>query len=1083
MSHSVPLLPLSFAQERLWFMHQLAPDSAFYNLQIDIPLSFPVDEGVWRRVLTEIVQRHEILRTTFAVADGQPVQQVLSAMELPAPCVDLRELPIESREEAAQRLAAEDAGRPFDLTQGPLLRALLVRLTDEAYVFFLTMHHIVTDGWSMDLLTHEIAVLYEAFAQDEPSPLPELPIQYADFAAWQRQTLTHDALAGQLAYWKGQLDGHTSLELPTDHARPPVPSYQGGFQSQTTPPQVIEGLRRLGRKEGATMFMVLLAAFQVLLMRYSGQDDIVVGTPIANRNRPEIETLVGFFVNTLVMRGRLSGQPGFREFLRQVRETALSAYANQDLPFEKLVEVLHPQRDLSRNPLFQVMFVLQSSVGQRSGPGLPPSYQSAPSAAGEVSYGSSKFDLTLYLAEDEGGVSAIFEYSTDLFADDTIARLITHWQMLLRSISASPDTPVTRLPILPPSERSLLLTEWNRTATPYPREATVVELFNRQALSTPDAVALNGVEGQLSYRQLSQRSQRLAQWLVAHGAQVGDLIGLSLVRSMDMVIALLAILRAGGAYLPLDPAYPAARLDRMINDAKPRLVLSHSNCAAATQRHKPALIDQLDLPEGDAAPAVLIGPESLAYVLYTSGSTGAPKGVRVTHRNVVRLVRETNYCEFGPDEVFLMLAPLQFDASTFEIWGALLNGARLEIVPAGQPSLEGLAACIERGGVTTLWLTASLFHQMVEAHLGSLWRVRQLLTGGDVLAPRPCQRVLDELPGCTLINGYGPTETTTFAACHRMQHGERLGSQVPIGHAVSNAQLYVLDGEGQLAPIGVPGELFIGGDGVAAGYLHDAELSAARFVANPFAPANSPQRLYRTGDQVRIRGDGVLEFLGRRDHQVKLRGFRVELGEIEAVMRRHPLVRDACVVLRQAGDDDKRLYGYAALDRAQGAQEVRRFLQQQLPEYMVPALVIGLESLPMTASGKVDRAALPMPAGDEWLGATPFAEPQSEMERLVAAVWRELLGLERVGLHDNFFDLGGHSLLLVQAHSRLESLLGRSLAMVDLFRFPTVESLAAHLKGDEPTPGESRTDPLDAVDERVNRQRQERAQRMQRRQA
>jgi len=1072
-----PPLPLSFAQERLWFLNLMAPDSGFYNLQVDIPLNGQLDDGVLRRVIAEIVRRHEVLRTTFRDIGGQPVQVIQAQMDLPLSGVDLRELPLENRDEAAERLASEDARRPFDLRHGPLLRTTLVRLADDVRVLYLTLHHIVTDGWSMDLLMQEIGVLYDAFVQGQTSPLPELPIQYADFAVWQRQTLTDVELAGQLGYWRQQLSGHSPLNLPTDYPRPSLPSYRGGFQSASTPPNVAEALRRLCRKEDSTLFMGLLAAFQVLLMRYTGQDDIVVGTPIANRARPEVQTLVGFFVNTLVMRSRPEGSGSFRSFLRQVRETALSAYAHQDLPFEKLVEDLQPQRDPGRNPLFQVMFVLQNSIGQRNGAVPASSYQGSARSDGTVSYGSSKFDLTLYLAEDQGGISAIVEYSTDLFADDTIARFMSHWQTLLQSIAASPDVPVARLPILPPAERSLLLTGWTRTHTDFPRDQTIVTLFEQQVAHSPEAIALNGVEGQLSYRELAQRSHRLAHALLAHGLRPGDTVGLSLPRGIDMVVSLLAILQAGGAYLPLDPSYPAARLDRLAADASPRLVLSRSDCAAAVLAQSPLLLDRLEWPAADHAPQVPVGPESLAYVLYTSGSTGQPKGVCVSHRNVVRLVRDTNYCHFGPDEAMLMFAPLQFDASTFEIWGALLNGARLEIVPPGQPSLEELAACIERGGVTTLWLAASLFHQMVDAQLGALWRVRQLLAGGDVLAPGHCQRALDELPGCTLINAYGPTETTTFAACHRMQSGQRLGARIPIGAPLANAQLYVLDAEGQLAPIGVPGELYIGGDGVASGYLNDPELTAARFVPNPFEPANSPRRLYRTGDQVRWRADGVIDFIGRSDHQVKLRGFRVELGEIESVMRRHPLVRDACVVLQQEGDD-KRLCGYAALDRGQGAQDVRRYLQQQLPDYMVPALVIGLETLPMMPSGKVDRQALPRPEGDDWRCDAPFAEPQSEMERLIAAVWCELLHVEQVGLHDNFFDLGGHSLLLVQVHSRLQSLLGRSLAMVELFRFPTVEALAAHLRLPDAAAGTAADDLLDAVDARAERQRQARAQRM-----
>ncbi|WP_256081503.1 amino acid adenylation domain-containing protein [Massilia sp. YIM B04103] len=1088
MDTSANLFPLSYSQERLWFLHLLAPASPFYNLQIDMPLHCALDEAIWGRVISELVRRHEILRTVFHAAGGAPVQQVLATLAVPVASVDLRDTPPAGRAEAARQVALEDAQRPFDLGRGPLLRPTLIRMADDAWLFVLTMHHIVTDGWSMDIITAEIAALYDAFAQGQPSPLPELPIQYADFAAWQRQTQTVAQLGVQLDYWRAQLDGHQNLQLPTDFARPPTPSYRGGFQSVTTAQPVIDGLRRIAQQEGATLFMALLAAFQVLMMRYSGQDDVVVGTPIANRNRPEVEPLIGFFVNTLVMRGRLQGRPTFREYLRRVRETALGAYANQDLPFEKLVEHLQPQRDLSRNPLFQVMFVLQNSAVQRSGAAPAPSYQPGPAAPSAVSYGNAKFDLTLYLGEDDQGITAIFEYSTDLFADETIARLIGHWQTLLQSIAASPDAPVTRLPLLPPRERALLLTEWNDTATAYPREATLGQLFRQQALATPDAVALNSEDGALSYGDLARRSARLARWLQRQGVQRGDSVGLCLPRGIEMVVAVVAIVEAGAAYLPLDPAYPPARLDALIGQAAPRLILSRGEAAAAVAPHAPVLLDTLELPADDSAPDSGADAGTLAYVLFTSGSTGQPKGVCVSHRNVVRLVRNNNYCSITPGDVLLQFAPLQFDASTFEIWGALLNGARLEIAPPGLPSLEELGACIERAGVTILWLTASLFHQMVEAQLGSLWRVRQLLAGGDVLSPQLCQRVLDELPGCVLINGYGPTEATTFAACHRLERGAVPGQRVPIGRALANTQLYVLDAEMQLAPAGVVGELYIGGDGVASGYLGDAELSAQRFIPNPFAPANSGQRLYRTGDQVRYRVDGALEFIGRRDHQVKLRGFRIELGEIEAVMRRHPLVRDACVLA--AGDgQERRLLGYAILERAPDIHVLRRFLQQELPEYMVPATLIPLDAFPLTASGKIDRQALPAGDGGEWRAQVPFAEPQSELERIIAAVWREVLAHERVGLDDNFFDLGGHSLLLQQIHSRLTGLLGRTLPMVDLFRFPTVAALARHLEHSaEPQraplqPQDEANQPaaIDLLDQRIAQQRRARAERLHRR--
>jgi len=1058
-------VPLSFAQERLWFLDQMAPGNPFYNLQIDIPLFCAADIDVWRLVIQEIVHRHEILRTTFHSSAGRPVQRILPEIDIPIAFVDLRTHPPDSRENFAKSIGEDDARRPFDLSQGPLLRVTLTQLDDEVYICFLTMHHIVTDGWSMDVLTQEIAVLFEAFSLGQPSPLPELPIQYADFAVWQRQQHTTAKLEHQLAYWRTQLDGYQDLELPADFPRPQESSYRGGFQSAVTDSRVIESLRRVSQKESATLFMTLLAAFQVLMMRYSGQKDIVVGTPIANRTIPETQQLIGFFVNTLVMRGRFEGRPTFREFLRTVRETALGAYSNQDLPFEKLVEELQPRRDLSRNPIFQVMFVMQASITKLNAPtATAPSYQPGPAKPSEVSYGNAKFDLTLYLTEEEGNLHAIFEYSTDLFTDDTIARLIQHWQTLLQSIAATPDAPVACLPILPPSERTSLLNDWNQTSTNFPRDSTIGELFSLQAKVCPDAVALSCEGVCMTYRELDSLTNRLARWLIMKGVRCGDPVGIQLPRGIDMVLAVLATIKAGGAYLPLDPSFPEPRLQAMITDAHPRIILSS--------------IPQL--PD-DPSPLPLNGNGNTpAYILYTSGSTGRPKGVCVNHRNVIRLVRNTDYCEFLPGDIFLLFAPLQFDASTFEIWGALLNGARLEIAPNRPLALNELAALIENCRVSTLWLTASLFHQMVDSYLGSLWHVRQLLAGGDVLSAAHCQRVLDELPNCTLINGYGPTETTTFATYHRMRHGDQMNGQVPIGRPLANTKLYVLDAEQQLVPVGIPGELYIGGDGVAIGYLHQDDLTAARFVQNPFAPVGSGDRLYRTGDYVRYRRDGVLLFIGRQDHQVKLRGYRIELGEIEAIMRDHPLVRDACVVARELSGD-RQLVGYAAMDGTT-AHEVRQHLQQQLPEYMVPAIVIPLREFPLTPSGKVDRSCLPVPSTEDWSGIVRFVEPSSEMERLIATVWCEVLCMERVGLHDNFFDLGGHSLLLVQVHSRLASLLGSTLSIIDLFRFPTVEALARHLKSATQQEEVPKSNRLDQVDQRIARQREARIKRARRRQ-
>ncbi|HJU05659.1 MAG TPA: amino acid adenylation domain-containing protein [Nitrospiraceae bacterium] len=1050
--HSV--YPLSFGQERLWFLNRVAPDSPLYNLQIDIPLPFAVDESAWREAFAEIIRRHEALRTTFHAVDGQPVQFVSNSMEVPIPTVDLSPLPESERGPELERIADADSRQLFDLSTGPLLRGTLVRMQEAAYVFLLTMHHIVSDGWSMDVLAREIAVLYDAFADGRPSPLAELPIQYPEFAVLQRERLSGEKLDDQLQYWRKHLSGLPALDLPTDRPRPSLPSYRGGYLSADMPPPIIEGMRRLSQREGATLFMTLLAAFQTLMMRYTGQEDIVVGTPIANRSRPELEPLIGFFVNTLVMRTNLGGAPTFVEVVRRVRETALEAYSNQDLPFEKLVEELHPQRDLSRNPLFQVMFVLQNSIARAGDIAASPAYQACAAATGDIHYGTSKFDLTLYLAETDTGLSCIFEYSTDLFDDETIRRMAGHWFVLLQSILSNPDLPVSRLPILTAQERHKLLVEFNRSARQYPKDKTIKELFEEQAAAHARSVAVNSLQGEWSYAELNGRANRLAQVLRQLRVSPGQAVGISIPRSADQILAVLATIKAGGAYLPLDPAYPQARLLALAKDAGPNVIITRGDSREAADSLAKALqCAVVDVGEaaGDGSNLETVAtPDSLAYILYTSGSTGKPKGVCVTQRNVVRLVRNTDYCEFGPTEKLLCFAPLQFDASTFEIWGALLNGACLEVFPPGMPSLEELGSFIERSGVTTVWLTAGLFHNMVESQLGSLWGVRQLLAGGDVLSPSHCQTVLDELPGCVVINGYGPTETTTFAACHRMKHGDRIEGPVPIGRPIANSELFILDRERQIVPTGVAGELYIGGEGVAQGYLNDVQLTNERFIPHPFAPNNSKRRLYKTGDRARYRADGTAEFLGRQDRQIKIRGFRVELGDIESTLRQHPLVGEACVLLRDE-TGEKQIIGYVTMPNGPSttaAAQVRRYAQQQLPDYLVPAVIVPMASFPMTANGKIDRKALQAPVDTDWRPADNYAEPQSEVEQVIAAIWREVLQVERVGRHDNFFDLGGHSLLLVQVHSRLQEVLARSLSMVDLFRCPTVEALAVHLGSD-----------------------------------
>ncbi|HEX8559091.1 MAG TPA: amino acid adenylation domain-containing protein, partial [Pyrinomonadaceae bacterium] len=818
-------LPLSFAQQRLWFLDRFAQGSSTYNTFGALRLVGGLDVEVLGRTLTEVVRRHESLRTTFPERDGQPVQVIHPASEMALEVEDLGALAAAEREAEAQRLINEEAARPFDLSAGPLLRARLLRLSDEEHVLLFTMHHIVTDGWSMGILVNEVAALYTAFLKGEESPLAELPVQYADFAAWQREWMQGEVLERELQYWRTQLEGAPPvLELPTDKPRPAVQTFRGAAYSFALPQELAERLRRLSREEGATLFMTLLAGFQALLSRYSGQDDVVVGSPIANRNRAETEPLIGFFVNTLALRTDLSGSPSFRELLRRVRETCLGAYAHQDVPFEKLVEELEPERSLGRNPLFQAAFVLQNApVGELSLPGL----RLLPAAAESR---AAKFDLTLLTEEREGGVGATLEYDADLFEAATAERMARHLVALLSAATADPSLPVESLDLLSVEERHLLADVYNRTASAYPREASLASLFERRAALSPDAAALAFGDGLVSYADLNARANRLARHLRSLGVGAETRVGVLMERSAELVVSLLAVLKAGGAYVPLDPEYPLERLSFMLEDSRAPVLLTQGHLldsAPSYWGHVVSLDDDLeqelsalpgdDLPEEERG----VGGSSLAYVIYTSGSTGRPKGVMVEQRSVARLVCNTDYASLGPDEVFLQLAPVSFDASTFELWGALLNGGRLAVMPPGPVTVEALDAALRRHKVTTLWLTAGLFHVVADERPAALAGLRQLLAGGDVLSPPHVERALAAGGGrLRVINGYGPTEGTTFTCCHEARPRGR--APVPVGRPVANTRVYVLDGRMGLAPEGVAGELYAGGDGVARGYLNAA---------------------------------------------------------------------------------------------------------------------------------------------------------------------------------------------------------------------------------------------------------------------
>jgi amino acid adenylation domain-containing protein/non-ribosomal peptide synthase protein (TIGR01720 family) len=1034
--------PLSFAQQRLWFLDQLEPGSAVYNIPTALRLEGALNVQALERSLEEVVRRHESLRTLFRSEEGQAVQVVLPPPRLPLMVVDLRELPAAEREAEAQRLVDTETIRPFDLARGPLLRTLLLQMGDRDHVLLLTVHHIVSDGWSMDVLIRELVMLNRAFSAGQPSPLPELPIQYVDYASWQREQLQGEVLEKQLAYWRKQLEGAPRLlELPTDRPRPAVRSTRGANQPVQLSRASSEALMALCGREGVTPFMALLAAFQVLLHRYSGQDDICVGTPIAGRERAELEGLIGFFTNTLVLRARPSGRLTFRRLLAQVREVALGAYAHQDVPFEKLVEELQPVRSLSHSPLFQVMFSLQREA--KTSQSLPGLTFRLVRGEGQLA----KFDLNLTLAELPEGFAGALEYNTDLFDAATAARMAGHLRLLVEGLAAHPDRPLAELPLLSEGERRQLLVEWNDTRADYPRDACIHSLVEAQAERTPDAVAVEFEGQQLTYRELERRANQLAHALRERGVHPETRVGLCVERSLELAVGLLGILKAGGAYVPLDPGYPPERLAFMLEDSAPAVLL--------TQRHlrerlplkgTPALcLDSEELSRSSVdAPTAGARPDNAAYVLYTSGSTGQPKGVIVTHRALGNhMAWLLSAFGFGAADRVLQKTPLSFDASVWECWASLMSGGRLVIAtPDAHRDGGALLEAVTRGQVTVLQLVPSLLRVLLEEEgLSRATSLRWLFCGGEALPVELEHRLRARLPSVTLVNLYGPTEATIDATSARCPSSST-GRTVPIGRPVANTQLYLLDESLQPVPVGVPGELYLGGEGLARGYLRRPELTAERFIPHPFS--GSPgARLYRTGDLARYLPDGSVEFLGRRDSQVKVRGFRVELGEIEAALAKHPAVREAVVVVREDNPGTRRLVAYVTggEPRVPDADALRAFLKEKLPEHLVPAAIVTLPSLPLSPNGKVDRKALPAPDASHSEQTRPFVAPRDEVERKLAELWAQVLGRERVGVHDNFFELGGDSIVSIQVVARARQA-GLHLTPRQLFQRQTIAELA-----------------------------------------
>ena len=1036
--------PLSFAQQRLWILDRLTPGGSAYNVPYAYRLRGDVSLENLENALTEIVRRHEVLRTFFTAVDGEPLQTVGPATRVNVDIRDLRSAPDGDRETAAMLQLHEEAHRGFDLERGPLMRVTLIRLGDEEYLLVLVFHHIVFDGWSESVFFRELSVLYGETPRGAERVLPDLPIQYGDYVLWQRDWLQGEVLEKQLAYWKEKLGGKLPvLELPADKTRPAVQTHGGITEFFTIPDPVYAALTQLGKEEGVTLFMTLLSAFDVLLSRYSGQDDLIVGTPIAGRTRMEVEGLAGFFVNTLVLRTNVEGNPTFRELMKRTREVCLGALEHQEAPFEKIVEELQPERSLTRSPLFQVMFVLQSAPEGRITLGRNPAIKL------DVSTDTAKFDVTLSMMERNGGLVGWLQCSADLFGPETITRMAGHFITLLQGIVADPGRRLWQIPIMTDAEKRKVATEWNDTCADYPSGMTISGLFEEQVRRSPDAVALQEGIHQITYRDLNARANRLARFLRERGAGPGSFVGVALDRSADLIVGLLAILKAGGTYVPLSISYPRERVLFMLDDARVSLIISHRSHGERLPPRDAGVIF-LDTAGGDIEresdedlPPVG-SPDALAYVMYTSGSTGVPKGVCVPHRGVVRLVKSNDYATLTSGEIFLLFASISFDASTFEIWGSLLNGARLVIFSSHLPSLEELGRVIRNGGVTTLWLTASLFQQMVDGPLELLGGVRQLLTGGDVLPVPQVRKFLKRYPRCRLINGYGPTENTTFTCCYTVGDEARIATSVPIGRPIRNTRAYILDRYMQPVPVGVPGELFIGGDGLARGYLNRPELTAERFVAGPAGSA-SPERLYGTGDLGRYAADGNIEFIGRVDNQVKIRGFRIELEEIEAVLAQHPGVREAAVTVTEIAPGDKRLIAHCVVDgRTSGFADVLRdSLKLKLPDYMIPSAFVFLDALPRNQNGKVDRSLLsvPAPAGTvDREGAT--GDEMSPTEEALAGIFAGILRVARVGINDDFFSLGGHSLLAMQVVSRIRDRWRVDLSLVSVFEHPTVRELA-----------------------------------------
>jgi amino acid adenylation domain-containing protein len=1041
-------LPLSSVQQRLWFLDRLDPGSPAYNIGVGVRFRGPLDESTVRRTIDLLVARHESLRMRIVELAGTPVVELLPAQQADFQTVDLEHLTGAAREAQIRRQHADCHRAPFDLAKGPLGRFRLIRLQADDHVLCVSMHHVASDGWSLMIILNEFCRIYEALVAGQPVPVSPLRVQYADFAAWESAQLQSGRMAAHLAFWKQQLAGAPAvIELPRDRPRPAVPSQRGRRLVCKFDGQLLQALKELSRREGATLYMTLLAGLQVLLHRHSGQDDIVVGSPVANRDLAGLQSVIGCLVNNVALRGNLAGNPRFNEFLARLKQTTLDAFEHSELPFDVVVDGVSPERSASHAPLFQVLFNLMSFATLS---GVAPPAGSTIEMIGSDTE-AARFDLALELFEMDGHLRCDYEYATDLFDETTIARMHGHFESLLAAVALDPARRIQDLPLLSEAEQRLLLVDWNATALEHDRGRCVHQLFERTARAVPDAIAASDEFATITYGRLEQRANQLAHLMLARGVTRGARVGICMDRTIDMPLALIAVLKCGASYVPLDPAHPAERIRYTLENAEVACVVTLAAFTGqlAAGNASLLLLDEVraELERQPAsAPDVVCSPNDVAYTIYTSGSTGLPKGVEVEHRNVVSLLeamrREPGLCE---KDVLLAVTTLSFDIAGLEMWLPLMVGARM-VIASRTDVLDGrrLAELMQNHAVTWLQATPATWRLLVDSGWAGQ-RGSKALCGGEPLPVDLAGSLLARVD--QLWNVYGPTETTIWSTLYRVEGPQ---NPLPIGRPIANTRVYVLQPSGAPAPIGVAGELCIAGEGVARGYRNLPELTAEKFVSITLVNGRT-ERVYRTGDMARWRADGQIEFLGRNDTQVKVRGYRIELGEIETVLATHPGVMQGVVMAREDTPGDQRLVGYVVIAPGSkfDADAVRSTLRARLPEYMIPNMFVTVDTLPLTPNGKIDRKMLPKPAGAPAVARKPAQEGANVLmtmpQQRVAAIWREVLQIEHVGLYNNFFDLGGHSLLLVKLQSALEREFGRGLALVELFQRTTVSAQAERL--------------------------------------